>query len=372
MKMGLYDKVWERMAGTAKAKDEIQKALDQGDIFKARWDFMKEKRAEIAKALPPDNPENAPFAALANTAVQTLARADKDSAAYAIAQKTYEAALNHHMPSGDELIAWNREIKQAQTEREREWDRYAESIRKGSEGTPGREPTTADQERFMQLYNRYGRSGAGGDANLTGNRRINAQAKDFRDRLAKEHPEYSVERLDSEEAKYRSKLTAEGGSITPNERQKLEGHYDQFNESLRTIDKVLNVLQTYPGAAGLAGKAMRLEERLSDILGGNETERVQMMREIEFLRAAAPMLLLDRTGRPLSAEAAHVNDIVAGLSTGDTGPNTIRAMQELRDRYRRMQENLGKRLEGTWEPKPGGTPAPAAPANFWERDKPVE
>jgi hypothetical protein len=173
---------------------------------------------------------------------------------------------------------------------------------------------------------------------------------------------YEAEGMPHQEAYDRAvrEVKAVNATITGNRREQLEGHIQQYDNAIALIDKNEKVLDRYVGAAGIAGRITRTGERLSNIFGGNQTDRVQFMRDIEQIQAMAPQLLLDRAGRPLSAEAAKVTDIVAGINLGDTTANTMRALKDLKVVLRKMQADARSRLEGKGaEP----APAPAAPEN---------
>ena len=59
------------------------------------------------------------------------------------------------------------------------------------------------------------------------------------------------------------------------------------------------------------------------------------------------ILLLDqKTGRPLSAEAGKIGDIIAGLNMGDTTANTLRAMKEIRERLTTIRDRDKAQIGG--------------------------
>ena len=150
--------------------------------------------------------------------------------------------------------------------------------------------------------------------------------------------------------------------MTPSKRVDTERNVTQYGEATKTIDDATRVLENYAGAAGLAGKATRMGERVGNIFGSNDTDREQFMRDIKYLQTLAPQLLTDRHGRPLSSEAGSISDIIGGLSLGDTTANTIRSLEEIKRLYAKMREDNTKRLGGTWTPAPASS-APAAPAS---------
>lgn len=178
---------------------------------------------------------------------------------------------------------------------------------------------------------------------------------DIRAKLHADHKDWDDVRLDKEAAKQTKEAFA--SPVTGNERVKIESHIQQYGESIQTIDKVIARLHKYVFAAGAPGYATRLGEQISNLFGGNETDRKQMARDIEYLQLNAPRLLLDSNNRPLSSEAGHVRDIIAGLNLGDTTANTIRALQEVKDRYERLREGNRERIGEA--PAASSTDAPA-------------
>jgi hypothetical protein len=153
--------------------------------------------------------------------------------------------------------------------------------------------------------------------------------------------------------------------ITGNKRVDLESHLGQYDDALKIIDGIDKTLNKYAGAAGVAGRATRMGERVGNILGSNNTDRVQMMRDIEQLQVMGPRLLLDqKTGRPLSIEAGKISDIIAGLNMGDTTANTLRAMKEIRERLTTIRDRDKAQMGGASV----ADPPPTTEDKPWEND----
>ena len=150
------------------------------------------------------------------------------------------------------------------------------------------------------------------------------------------------------------------GGLTGNAQEKLQARVDLYDDSLNKLDGALDVLDKHIGAAGVAGRALRVKERVGDLLGSEETDRVQFMRDIEYLQMLGSRLLIGSDGRPLSSEAGRINDIIGGLSLGDTTANTQRSLNEIKALYAKMRGDTLSRLQGTWQPggAPGGAPPP--------------
>lgn len=201
---------------------------------------------------------------------------------------------------------------------------------------------------------------AGGNTNLTIQRQ-NAQA------VLAQKQKWAAEgmpqdQIDKKGAELYAQLSARSLAIGANRREQLEGHIDQFSNGLKLIDKVVETINQHALSVGLAGRATRMGERVGNIFGTNDTDRAQLERDIHELQTVAPQLLLDRVGRPLSAEAGNMNSIVAGLSLGDTTANTLRALNELKEQYRLMRTDSEKRLKQEWE-----FPSQAQPAENGSR-----
>jgi hypothetical protein len=190
------------------------------------------------------------------------------------------------------------------------------------------------------------------------------QAQLVEDLMKKDNPE-TGKPYTREEAIKRAK---EVGAPPPtgNKLIDLKSHIGQYDDAIKIIDGIDKTLNKYAGAAGIAGRATRLGERVGNILGSNQTDRTQMMRDIEQLQLMGPRLLLDqKTGRPLSAEAGHITDIIAGLNMGDTTANTLRAMKDIKERLITIRDRNKAEV-------PGSAAVPETPASTedkpWEND----
>jgi hypothetical protein len=137
----------------------------------------------------------------------------------------------------------------------------------------------------------------------------------------------------------------------------LQGKIDQTDNILTGIDKQLDTLNRIKGVSGLAGKIMRGEEIVGNIAGTTDTDRVEFRRKVHELQEIVPRILTDSSGRPLKSAQDKVDDIVAGLNAGDTGPNTIRAYEELREEIKKRQGDYKNRKGGT-----ASTPGASEPA----------
>jgi hypothetical protein len=157
-----------------------------------------------------------------------------------------------------------------------------------------------------------------------------------------------------------AKTKAAGGNLTANKRADLTMLETRYQVNDDIIDEVINALKRDPSGAGLKGKVMRLEERLGNILGGTtSTKYVEIMRQIETARTLTPRLLVGASGRPLSDEAKRMDDIVPGLTIGDTWQNTIKGLQNLKETLGKEHSTLKKILgNSSAEPETPAKPAP--------------
>ena len=176
-----------------------------------------------------------------------------------------------------------------------------ESFEKTGHGLGSEELMALDKKQKEARYSYRGAAGAVDKAQ---------ERQHVRDEVQKEHTDWSPAKVDLE-ADRRIKA-ANASPMTGNEKAKQEAHLGQYDMALDIADQVESTLNRYALAAGAGGKVTRMGERVGNIFGSNETDRVQMMRDIEQLQLMSPRLLLDQsTGRPLSVEAGHISDIIA-------------------------------------------------------------
>jgi len=211
---------------------------------------------------------------------------------------------------------------------------------------------------------------SGGATNLTIDRQNAAAAAKHKEELEKAGVP-AVEAQKSADDLYRElKMRTEVPS--GNRLDDIASRITLIRQSESKIDEAIDSLQRHVGEAGLAGKVTRLGERVSNIFGSNQTDRAQFMRTIEYLRLEAPRLLTDSHGRPLSAEASKIGDVVAGVSPGDTTANALRGLEEYKQflielrAENEQRYNKGRIGEGGGETTPAATPAVKPPAkNDW-------
>lgn len=166
-----------------------------------------------------------------------------------------------------------------------------------------------------------------------------------------------------EQAKAQATREVRASSVAPsgNRIDDLKGMQDRVTLAESVIDKIDDMLLQHKAITGIGGTITRPLEVLGNILGSDETDRVQFARYVAELKELLPRIITGSNARPLAAEMANINRIAAGMSPGDTGANTMRAYAELRPVLQDIKQRLKDR--GTGLPTTGGpaaTPAPAA------------
>lgn len=202
----------------------------------------------------------------------------------------------------------------------------------------GKEPAVAFDEAMKEV-----KASQKGEAKSTQARKTEA-IKEIQKKHADEGKPISI--ADAEAEYNRTVSTASG-----NRRDDLRGKIDQTDNIITGSQKNLDFLRQYKGGAGLMGKIMRGEEIASNIVGaGTQSDRVEFRRRVHELQEMVPRIITDSNGRPLKAAQDKVDDFVAGLNAGDTGPNTIRAYEELISEMQKRKKDYRGRLEGGYDP----------------------
>jgi hypothetical protein len=176
-------------------------------------------------------------------------------------------------------------------------------------------------------------------------------------------------------AKERKHLLTESAPMTSSRRDDLASQITRFNLASQTIDKVEGLLKKHNALTGLGGKITRPAEAVGNAIGvSNATDRAQFLSYISELQDWGPRLLNEAKARPLSAEEKRIAAIVPGLSLGDTTRNTAERLLELQKLFRKMQEQMTERYQGTWQPPGvdgGATPERKPRRMPWAND-PIE
>jgi len=286
----------------------------------------------------------------ANTKLQVLAARFGDKQV----QTLLEAGMSKEV---EEVIAARQKNAMAL---EKEYPRIVEENAKISRlfalGYETKNPTSEKSQKALvqfqteqaELKRKSSAFGSGGAANLTTDRQRAQDVANYRQQLRSEEnedgtPKYKPEEVAQKAAEYEKSLKMASAAPSGNRMDELSGKINRVEMAESTIDKVEELLKKHKAIAGLGGTVTRPAEVIGNIFGSNETDRAQFKRYISELQEWAPRILTDSNGRPLSAEAGKVANIIAGLNLGDTVANTSRAYAELRPLLKKIKTDLGVR-----------------------------
>jgi hypothetical protein len=163
-------------------------------------------------------------------------------------------------------------------------------------------------------------------------------------------------------------------NLSGNKQVELQERAYKFTHSEEIIDRVEHELQAHAMSAGIPGKALRLEERLSNMVSAGaikDSDRVQMMRDVNFLQLWGKELLTSKNDR-LKSTGDRIDSIIAGLSAGDTTANTLRSLRELKKLYATMRSETEQELGRPVTAAPSAAPAPPPTSGKkpWANDAP--
>ena len=209
----------------------------------------------------------------------------------------------------------------------------------------------------------------GGKNPLTHDREIAAAAQAHREEARKTHPDWTEEQLDADEDSYVKGRRTASAAPSGNRADDNTAKINQTKYITELAQENLDFLRQHAGAAGLMGKIMRGEEIAENIIGaGTQTDRAAFRRRVLELQEMVPRIITDSNGRPLKSAQDKIDGIVAGLSAGDTGPNTIRAMEDLIKQMQERAADYGVRRSGGTQAPATGAPEPSAGGGrpLWE------
>ena len=227
---------------------------------------------------------------------------------------------------------------------------YRAWLRDYVESHNGQYPSAEDDARKMQEFGLTGgvRGGAGGASQSTQARKTQA-IKEIQDK----NPGMSLA-----EAERKFNETVQIPSAHDKHSDDIQ--YAKAERMETALDEMEDLLQKHKFITGIGGSLSRPIEAVSNVLGSNETDRKQFQRIATELKEWGQSVVNDRSGRPLSSEAHDAAVIFAGLNPGDTGPNTLRAIVELRPVLRRIKSDIKARGEGRGPVSGGGETPPAS------------
>jgi hypothetical protein len=221
----------------------------------------------------------------------------------------------------------------------------------------GYDPKNPQSEKSQKAYVKFQEelaefkrksSAFGGASNLTGDRQIAADVAALVEQYKAENPNAGPDQIAEFRAQEMRRLKAASSAPSGNRIDDLRSKIDQTKNIIAGSEKQLEFLRKYKGGAGLFGKIMRGEEIAENIAGiSTKSDRAQFRRRVLELQDIVPRILTDSTGRPLASAQAKVDAVVAGLAAGDTGPNTIRAYEELIADMKHRMVDYDKRVTGS-------------------------
>lgn len=258
------------------------------------------------------------------------------------------------MPRADAFDRATREVKAAATiQRPLPFDSEKEFFDAKKREKP--EYTSEDYAAWQREWIAAQDAKAGAPEKLTGPQEKARRIKAYEDEIRAAEPNLTDTQVyEKAQARYNQANL----SISGNRSDDIRRQISMYENGITAIDKSVKVLDNYVGAPGAAGYARRAAERVSNIFGSNKTDLNQFAHEIRYLQSIAPRLLNDSSGRPLSAEAKKIDNIVAGLNLGDTTANTKRALLEIRELWAKMQNDNRDRLKLPATSVPGSNEAP--------------
>lgn len=350
---GMIKEIYELQEARAKSHEEMMKAADATDLHS-----VQKAAVDSIKMNPPNTGD--PVQDKMQLAAQ-IQRIYDGNSKYGTAEqeavgKYVQANINKPVP---EFATGLADIHQQFSVKAPNIQGYQEARQQAMDANGGTIPPDEDAKLLQQfgLTQRPAGGATGAGKTLTNDRTINADAEEHKAKQKKEHPEWDETKLDADRDAYVKSRKAATATPSGNRIDDLQGKSDQADNIIRESQANLDFLHQFKGGAGLMGKIMRGEEIASNIVGaGTQSERVAFRRRVHELQEMVPRIITDSNGRPLKAAQDKVDDFVAGLNAGDTGPNTIRAYEDLIKEMEIRKGNYGKRKSGM-----DAAPAAAAP-----------
>ena len=365
---GMIKEIYELQSARAQANENMMKAADSIDLHavqKAAVDAVK-------KGFTPTEDPAMDKVQLAASIYRIYSGGGKVQSAEQEAVGKYVNAHMNQEPNGfaEGLAKIHQEFSAKATNIEG----YQNAKDNWSREHPGETLPADEDAKLLQQFGMTARplgAGSGAGATLTNDRAINKDAEEHKARMKTEHPDWSPDKLDQDRDAYMKQRKAATATPSGNRIDDLQGKIDQTDNIIAGSQKNLDFLHQFKGGAGLMGKIMRGEEIASNIVGaGTETERVAFRRRVHELQEMVPRIIVDANGRPLKAAQDKVDDFVAGLNAGDTGPNTIRAYEDLIKEMQKRQGDYKARKTGS---PSSGAPEPAATGSTdWLNAYPVK
>jgi hypothetical protein len=218
-------------------------------------------------------------------------------------------------------------------------------------------PLTPDED--AGLLQKFGLTGRPGGAGGTGSQSSQARKTRAIEEIQKKHADEGkpVSMAEAEREFNKTVQIPSAHDVHQDDTQYAKA--ERMETAMNEMDQLL---LKHKFITGIGGSITRPVEALGNVLGSNETDRKQFQRIATELKEWGQSVVNDRSGRPLSSEAKDAAVIFAGLNPGDTGPNTVRAITELRPVIKRIKEDIKARGQGRG-PVSGGGETPAVKAD---------
>jgi hypothetical protein len=339
---GMIKEIYELQSARAQANEQMMKAADAIDLHtvqKAAFDAIKKD--------PPNTGD--PVADKLMLAAQVQRVFDGNGKYGTAEQEAVGRVMQANMKESADVIADKlAEVHQKFSAKAPNIQGYQEAKQNWQDQHPGETlPADEDAKLLQQFGLTQQRSGGGTGTSSQANK-----TKAIEEIMAKEP---GITRAEAER-KYKQTIQIP----TAHDTHQDDAQYQKAERMEHTMDQMDELLLKHKALTGIGGTLTRPVEAISNILGGNETDRKQFQRYATELKEWGQSVINDRTGRPLSTEAKDAAVIFAGLNPGDTSANTIRAIIELRPVIKTIKEQLKARGQGRGPVSGGADSTPAS------------
>jgi hypothetical protein len=350
---GMSKELFEMQA----ARDKAATSLMELDDKVTQHTFQKQAIDEIVKNAPKTDDPVRDKMALSAQIYRIMDPGGKLGSAEQEAVGKY--SIEHWKDPPDQYAAGLMDLHQGFSAKAPNIEGYQTAKQNWADQHPGETMPAEEDAKLLQSFGLTGgpRGGAGGTGTSTQARKTEA-IKEIQAKAASEGKPITLaeaEREYNKTVQIPSAHDVHQDDVQYAKAERMEGAMDELDE-LMLKHKLIT---------GLGGTLTRPVEVIGNILGSNETDRKQFQRIATELKEWGQSVVNDRSGRPLSSEAKDAAVIFAGLNPGDTGPNTIRAIAELRPVIAKIKDQIKARGAGKG-PVSGqgaeGTPAGAPPA----------
>jgi hypothetical protein len=344
---GMVKELFELQASRAQAAEQMTKAneaITESTVKKAAVDSLKKN--------PPNTGDPTQDKMLLAAQVHQIMAGGKDTGT--AAQEAVGAYVQTHNPKDPDFVDGLAAIYEKFTPKAQNIAGYQQAKQTWQEAHPGENMPAEDDAKLLQQFGLTGRpGGAGGGTSQSSQARKTRAIEEIQKKHADDGKPISMaeaEREYNKTVQIPSAHDVHQDDVQYAKAERMEGAMDEMD----------GLLLKHKLITGLGGTLTRPVEVLGNILGSNETDRKQFQRIATELKEWGQSVVNDRTGRPLSSEAKDAAVIFAGLNPGDTGPNTVRAITELRPVIKKIKEEIFARGQGQGPVSGGGKTSPAA------------